>query len=529
MNERNPTPFTDIGEDWSRPRKLRGVLDELGYDVPEKLTAKMARKVVSGLQDKGIEMGSRDKEPFGTDARGLKPDSRVRLRRRKSPPSDAVLSAIMIENFKSFARAKLPLSELTVLIGANASGKSNALEALQLLSWLARGQGLAQLRFDVKDRKLGLRGRIADLFRIGSESKTFGLGCSLAPDASGYSLFLTIKLAWDGERLRIVHEELECPEEKGSYPLYRVTEPAQMNGREMLVAYNNFAKGGKKPQITCVDEIPVFSQLVSPARFSESNKRSQKVIPRATSRVSEALSNVLFLDPDPRSMRGYANKADTTLGGDGTNLSSVLHHITETRGMKEEVLAFVQALPEQTIRAIDYIDTPRGETMVQLTESFGEEGQATDAALLSDGTLRVLAIAAALLSVSEGSMVVIEEIDNGVHPSRAADLMKRIMDTAKSRHLRVLLTTHNPALLDSVPTEALPHVVASFRDPEDGCSRLVRLQDLETYPELTARGRLGHLVTRGILERYLKDTTTDEERRARYEQWFAESFDEAEA
>ena len=45
-------------------------------------------------------------------------------------------------------------------------------------------------------------------------------------------------------------------------------------------------------------------------------------------------------------------------------------------------------------------------------ETFGGKPTAYDASLLSDGTLRVLAIAAAMLSAPEGSLVVIEQIDN---------------------------------------------------------------------------------------------------------------------
>ncbi len=47
-----------------------------------------------------------------------------------------MIQSVTIKNFKSFREATLPLAPLTVLIGANASGKSNAIEAMQLLSWL---------------------------------------------------------------------------------------------------------------------------------------------------------------------------------------------------------------------------------------------------------------------------------------------------------------------------------------------------------------------------------------------------------
>ncbi len=99
----------------------------------------------------------------------------------------------------------------------------------------------------------------------------------------------------------------------------------------------------------------------------------------------------------------------------------------------------------------------------------------------------------------------VEEIDNGVHPSRAEKLLLDIQTIARERDLQVLLTTHNPALLDALPLEAVPDTVACYRDPKEGDSRLIRLEDLESYPELVAQGPLGSLVTRGVLDRFLKD------------------------
>lgn len=132
--------------------------------------------------------------------------------------------------------------------------------------------------------------------------------------------------------------------------------------------------------------------------------------------------------------------------------------------------------------------------------------------MLSDGTLRVLSVAAAMLSAPEGSTVVIEEIDNGVHPSRAGALLTSIDQISRKRGLSILLTSHNPALLDALPHRALPDVVFCYRDPEEGDSRLVRLSDLPNYPELVARGPLGRLVTQGVLDRMAKHPGTPEEK-----------------
>jgi predicted ATPase len=220
--------------------------------------------------------------------------------------------------------------------------------------------------------------------------------------------------------------------------------------------------------------------------------------------VSTALSSTFFLAPESRRMREYSFIQEKQLKRDGSALSSVLCHLTEEEGKKARILEIIRSVPEQDISDITYLETPRGEVMVQLHETFGGRAVPREAALLSDGTLRVLAMAAALFSVPEGSVIVVEEIDNGVHPSRAEKLLQDLQRVARERGLRVLLTTHNPALLDAIPPDAVPDIVACYRDPEEGDSRLIRLEDLESYPELVAQGPVGRLVTKGILDRYLK-------------------------
>ncbi len=130
-----------------------------------------------------------------------------------------------------------------------------------------------------------------------------------------------------------------------------------------------------------------------------------------------------------------------------------------------------------------------------------------------------MAVGATLLSAQEGSLVIIEEIDNGVHPSRAEDLIRQIQEIAKARKLQVLLTSHNPALLDALPDASLGDVLCCYRDPQNGDSRITRLSDLERYPELVAQGPLGRLMTKRVLDRFLKDQTSLDERKENALAW----------
>jgi hypothetical protein len=98
-------------------------------------------------------------------------------------------------------------------------------------------------------------------------------------------------------------------------------------------------------------------------------------------------------------------------------------------------------------------------------------------------------------------------------------LLENIERVATSRGLRVLLTSHNPALVDTLPAEATPDIVYCYRDPDQGDSRLVRLEDLANYPELVARGPLGQLMTRGILEGMVKHQPDAAARQQAAEAW----------
>ena len=427
------------------------------------------------------------------------------------------LSSISLNNFKSYQDATLTLGRLTVFIGANASGKSNAIEGLRLLSWLAQGNKLNNLHINLHNAGLFFRGRIQNL---GYQNNVdFTLSCTT--NAEWNNLSLTISLREN--ELHITAEKL-FKSGDAEKPLYHIVYPSSGINADVKVAYNNF-KQGKKPQITCTDQMAIFTQLDSPANFTG---KAQQIIPDVVSDYQKLLGNILFIDPIPAKMRDYSFTTDKYLQGDGTNLSSVLYHLWGNDQVanqepyiqqRQTILAFIQSLPEQDIATIGFLTGPRGEVMLELVETFGGQERRYDASLLSDGTLRVLAIAAAMLSATQGSLVVIEEIDNGVHPSRAKHLLEQIQTIAKQRSLRVLLSTHNPAVLDALPDEALPDVLFCYRDVQNGSSRIVRLQDTPDYPELIAQGSLGHLMTSGILERFIKFHPSPEEKRQKALAW----------
>ena len=231
-----------------------------------------------------------------------------------------MLSSFTISDFKSYRKATLKLGPLTVLVGANASGKSNAVEALRLLSWLAQGNKLGSIRYAVQEGDQSIRGTVKDLGR--RKRRAFSLSCvTTHPQWNNYSI--TLKRL-DDEELHITKEQLTGPDER--VPLFQIVS-SQETGGDVRVAYNNFARGGKKPQVTCIDQMAVLVQLESSARFEHGQKTAQRMIPEVTRQYQDWLSNIVFLDPQPSTMRDYSFKTDRTLSGNGANLSGVLYNL----------------------------------------------------------------------------------------------------------------------------------------------------------------------------------------------------------
>lgn len=428
---------------------------------------------------------------------------------------NAMLTEFTLANFKSYSTSRLPLGPLTVLIGANAAGKSNALEGLRFLSWLAQGQKLSSIQYAVNSADRVVRGRVNDLCYRGESN--FTIGCRLG-STEWNQLDITLNVR-DGE-LHISNERIV--DSTSPVPLYDLDQPSQGVGTDVGVTYNNFLKGSRKPRVTCSDQMAILVQLDTPAHFNVKHTNSQKIIPETVREYQRVLKNILFLDPVPARMREYSFKSDKRLQEDGTNLSSVLYRLWENQAENQEaILNFIQSLPEQAIDGLDFLFGPRDEVMVRLAETFGNNRRYCEAALLSDGTLRVLAIAAAMLSATEGSLVVIEEIDNGVHPNRAKHLLASIRNIAERRKLRVLLSTHNPALMDALPDAALGDVVFCYRNPEEGDSRLVRLGEMYDFPSLISQGPLGQLVTAGVVDRFVKSPHTPEDRKQQAMAWLS--------
>ena len=419
-----------------------------------------------------------------------------------------MLKKIILENWKSFRYAELYFDPLTVLIGTNASGKSNLVEALEFLRRMATGETV-----DVAlngDRSLpSIRGGSHEVILKSSKSNepwySFTLSLLIQDEKQieyFYHLNIGPILTALPQSFSIRSEDILWNNDQNKISLSMSNSGFFVNTSGLPIDYKFLALNDKIEDQELVSESP-SNTLINPEIWNQLN--SEKANLRKF--VCEQLKSMFIINPLPSQMRSYTQISEN-IEQDGSNIAGVLAALPDQQ--KKEVEAtlsyYLEHFPEGDIKKVwaEKVGRLGTDAMLYCQEEW-QPGQITeiDARSMSDGTLRLLGILTALLTRPEGSLIVIEEIDNGLHPSRAELLVKILREIGTKRKIDLLITTHNPALLDALGPEIIPFVTVVHRDAKTGESKLTLLEDIENLPKLLATGSLGKLATKGTIEKTL--------------------------
>jgi predicted ATPase len=401
----------------------------------------------------------------------------------------SVIEEIRLTSFKSFRDAVLPLDAFTLLVGRNGSGKSNALDGLWALARLASGE-------DIRDALDG--GREGPAVRggaIGCASfgePTFKLGCSVRTGNDVVHLDVAVQVE---PVVQVLSEQLSIGDDT-----VLQTDPANLDSADLVAAWSNQQPGRNSKESFRASRL-LTTQVLSRIPATEPGQR----IHFAAAQVLSALRSVFVLDPVPHLMRQYVSRRDTLLRRNAENLSSAIAALIEIPAIRNLLRTAVGQLNEQQIDDITMSSSELDDVMLTLSERLNGRTYPVPARLMSDGSLRFLAILVALLQApntetmpeplaAEDALgqttLVIEELENGLHASQAGTLISLIRDQVRTRRVRALATGHSPALLDALTGEEHRTVIVCQRDPE-GRSMLSRLVDLSGYLKVVAGGGLG--------------------------------------
>ena len=406
------------------------------------------------------------------------------------------LTELRLTSFKSVKDATIPLGPLTLIVGRNGSGKSNILDALNVLAAIAGGSTLREALDGNRDDSL-VRGGSEGCAPAGEN--TFSIGCTATTDAGEINLDITIQVT---PTVQIVSEDLwsDAPKNRGGRRMHwLLSDPADPHSADIAARWENRKRGVNAPVSMRADQL--LTSQVS-VRVPATTQAGREVHQRAELMLA-ALSSVFLLDPVPHQMREYVPERDFTLRRNAENLSAVLGRLAETEEHRDQLLDMTRNLSEAQVSDLATVSSPLGDVMATISERIGGSERDISARLMSDGTLRFLAVAAAMLDpepvgADAERLLVVEELENGLHPSQVALLIDRLKSAASKRPFTTLATTHSPAILDSLDGDDHEHIVVVTRD-EDGWSRVTRLVDFPDYFEVAGSAPLGQQAIKDAL------------------------------
>jgi len=414
-----------------------------------------------------------------------------------------MISEILLKNWKSHQESTLYIDSLSVLIGTNASGKSNALDALLFLNRIANSVQLtAALQGD--GTQTAVRGGVEWAAR--RPGNTFTLQVTVRVNDQLDYIYSIDARARDN-RCDLVAEKLQRIKYR---PPKNGTRGSQ-NGRINLFWTDPCADDSPNITARLYNEksgTPRPLNRVNAVLYQLMGQKPRAEIEDGVKEVIKALQHIFILDPVPGHMRGYSPLSER-LESDARNIAGVLAALPDNRkqDIENTLTRYASELPEKDIRRVyaEPVGKFGADAMLYCDEHWSDDDKDTsvDARGMSDGTLRFLAILTALQTRPEGSLLVVEEVDNGLHPSRAQLLLRMLKEVGDERKVDVVVTTHNPALLDAMGPAMIPYITIAHRNPDTGNSQLTLLEDIDVLPKLLAQNSVGRLSSRGLIEKYL--------------------------
>ena len=394
-----------------------------------------------------------------------------------------MITELRLRNWKSFFDATLFIDPITVIIGTNASGKSNIFDALKLLSALASP-------IDIMDIAKNVRGVAEGIIRRGEQR--CNLTITMEGDKSSEQLIYEVALAFDEQRnIYIKDESLILATTKKNLVMFERKELDEMN--KSLVSVALYTEGKPRYQ-----NFSAKTSVLSQIEYVNCVRR----IKDSTLTVVNNLRKIRLSNPIPERMRDFA-PLSKTIAEDASDLAGYLANLDEELKSVtyEAILKYLKPLPDRDIKSIRADKIPMTDkAMLFCTEEWTAGHTQEQSALgMSDGTLRFAGIIAMLITAEDKALILLEELDKGVHPSRAKDLVKMLKEIGKQKKLDIICTTHNATFVDELGPQMIPFISYIKRNEENGCTDIHLLEENEQLARLMASKSVGDMMTNNDL------------------------------
>jgi predicted ATPase len=348
-----------------------------------------------------------------------------------------MITKVAISGYRSLRDIRIALGSLTVVTGANGSGKSSLYRALKLLADVAQGRII---------QSLAAEGGLASTLWAGPESfgravkrgeqpvqgtvrsNRVALKLGFAGDDYGYAIDLGLPLPSSSQFSR--DPEIKAESQWTGEMLGRSNAFAVRNGPSVRVR----GEAGEWRQVS--QRLAAFDSMMT--HCGDPRDAPELLLLRERMRDWRFYDH-LRTDRDAPARKRQIGTYTPVLGDDGSDLAAALQTIREIGNGEDLDRAVADAFPTSEIE----ITNSEGYFEIEMRQ----HGllRALKAPELSDGTLRYLLLMAALLSPRPPPLMILNEPETSLHPDLLPPLGRLI--ARASRQSQIVVVTHAAALL----------------------------------------------------------------------------------
>lgn len=335
-----------------------------------------------------------------------------------------MLTSLEIDNFKSLCKFKVDFSPLTVLIGNNSSGKSSVLHAIGLLMHFAEGNLTEYLI-------------IRNWTPSELKSKCYPASKRNISFSATFFLENSFNLKWD----------FTLTAKKETDNLYSVREKIiDQNSEKILLvretkrtSWYDFTEGAD----VSFPDIQLYGSMLS---LIDIDDKTEKRFPQLCSlkKFIKGIKSFEMLSPDKMKRTSRNDAADLGIGGE--RLGAFLHSLNKDQRQR------IDSKVREFYPFLDSVLTSRkryGHVHLQINELYEEIGLSTiNSNYISDGLLRIIALASLCELNKDTTALLLDEIEDGINPGLAADLIKYINGIGEKSNKQIFVTTHSPIMLN---------------------------------------------------------------------------------
>lgn len=432
-----------------------------------------------------------------------------------------MLTRIEISGFKTFDSFSLDFAPFSAIVGPNASGKSNLFDAIRFLSLLSQ--------YDIRTAMQQLRGEPEELFRqtprnnsqtillaaevlLNKEGRdAFGSSYSVSSRRLRYEVGITLGKNNRGvfDTIYVSHELCHHIKKKNdTYPFSSIKKIRSGYRKTPFIEVETSKNEHKSAFLIRQDGTETDARASKRGRpvtipAEEASRTALSTITTAEFphlyALKDLLASISFLEINPSSARKSNDRFDDKkLRSDASNLAAALSSLrtrTANDHMPEGVLADISSDLSSLIPTVKSVNVISEEKSKEYSYNIStSDSMNFSSRVISDGTLRLLALLTILDDPDRSGILCFEEPENGVHEGRIDALVELLRESASDpNHLdegpvfQVVVNTHSPA------------VMHSLKDHEIIAADMVRyIQESSNEPSVRTRMRSG--VKSGVLD-----------------------------